>query len=60
MKPLTIYERLLRDAHALATALKGCRDAIDRVPEGVRGNHDSKLNRALRRADAALKQYEGK
>lgn len=39
----------------LISALKGCRDALDAIPEGIRGVHDHKINRALRRADAALK-----
>lgn len=38
----------------LISALKGCRDALDAIPEGICGAHDHKINRALRRADAAL------
>lgn len=38
----------------LISALKGCRDALDAIPEGIRGVHDHKINRALHRADAAL------
>lgn len=41
-----------RDAHI--AALKGARDALDAIPQGRRGNHDAKINRALRRIDEAL------
>lgn len=39
---------------ALEAALKGARDTLERIPEGVRGNHDAAINRALRRADKVL------
>lgn len=43
----------------LISALKGCRDALDAIPEGIRGVHDHKINRALRRADEALSTTTG-
>lgn len=43
----------------LISALKGCRDALDAIPEGIRGVHDHKINRALRRADKALFSING-
>lgn len=41
----------------LVSALKGCMDALESVPEGRRGNHDSNINRALRRAEKALEEH---
>ncbi len=43
------------DVHQeMLAALKGARDAIDAIPEGIRGVHDSLLNRQLRRIDEAI------
>lgn len=42
----------------LLAALRACRDALDRVPADAPGIGNSRINRALRRADAALKPYE--
>lgn len=41
----------------LIGAAKGARDALCDIPEGKRGNHDSKINRAIRRLEAALKLF---
>ena len=55
MKTVTNTTNHLRDALWKAeSALKGCRDALIQIPEGRRGNHDTIINRAVRRADEAL------
>lgn len=41
---------------SLVAALKGCRDALDSIPEKTRGASDAVINRALRRADRALEK----
>ena len=50
----------VRDAQVaeLRKVLKGARDAFDAIPEGIRGVHDSRINRQLRRIDAALTQQD--
>ncbi len=46
--------RLMASAPDLLAACDGARQCLERIPEGVRGNHDSDINRQLRRLDAAI------
>lgn len=41
----------------LVSALRGCRDALAAIPEGIPGAHDHAINRAIRRAEEALKPF---
>ena len=50
-------DALAAQAPKLLAALRGCRDALHDIPEGRRGNHDSQINRALRRADAVIDDW---
>ena len=51
---------LIRAQHeALVEAkavLLGCRDCFDSIPEGRLGNHDSRINRQLARAESAVEE----
>ncbi len=51
--------RIFNASFDMLAALKGARDAIDAIPEGIRGVHDSLLNRQLRRIDEAIARASG-